>query len=151
MVRLTIQKALPPSLAKLLAPETSEQLSNKPRTLYQTLSRLPHDGVGARVFQTRWQSKGIQGCFWDVTRVKLKLEGAHGKAWGKLVWRGEFAQAYLFYSSCFGLGHFLCLSVHKCGVTFSLLTRYIFCLSQTSGITYTCPSAKPIYIQFLQS
>lgn len=80
--------ALPRALAGLVPKTTSDAISDKPRTLYQTLSRLPKDGIGARVFQTRWQSRGIEGCFWEVTRVTLKLEGKHGKAWGKLVWRG---------------------------------------------------------------
>ena len=84
-------KPLPSTLSKLLPKSTTELLSNHPRTLYETLSRLPHDGVGSRVFQTRWQSKGIRGCFWEVTRVKLKLNGTHGKAWGKLTWRGELS------------------------------------------------------------
>jgi hypothetical protein len=71
-----------------------------PRTLYQTLSRLPRDGVGAHVFQTRWQSKGIEGCYWEVTRVKLKNEGNHGKAWGKLIWRGKFRAACFWIVTC---------------------------------------------------
>ena len=85
----SLKNILPPSLKKLIPPSTVAQISNQPRNLYQTLSRLPKDGVGSRVFQTRWQSKGIEGCFWEITRVSLKMEGTHGKAWGKLVWRGE--------------------------------------------------------------
>ncbi|THH11286.1 hypothetical protein EW145_g763 [Phellinidium pouzarii] len=81
--------ALPRALAALIPEAASETLANKPRNLYSTLSRLPEDGIGARVFQTRWQSKGIEGCFWEVSRVRLKCEGTHGKAWGKLVWRGK--------------------------------------------------------------
>ncbi|KDQ07737.1 hypothetical protein BOTBODRAFT_166639 [Botryobasidium botryosum FD-172 SS1] len=58
-------------------------------TLYQVLAKLPENGVGARVTQRRWAAKGIEGSFWEVTRVRLKDEGKHGKVWGKLVWRGR--------------------------------------------------------------
>lgn len=57
--------------------------------LYQVLSSLPKDGVGARVTQARWEKKGIQDSYWEITRVRLKSEGSHGKAWGKLFWKGE--------------------------------------------------------------
>jgi hypothetical protein len=52
------------------------------------LSRYPHDGVGMQVSQTRWGQKGIADSYWLVTRTKLKSEGQHGKAWGKLYWKG---------------------------------------------------------------
>jgi small subunit ribosomal protein S34 len=58
--------------------------------LYQVLSRYPQDGVGIRVSQTRWGQKGISNSYWLVTRTKLKLEGQHGRAWGKLYWKGEY-------------------------------------------------------------
>lgn len=78
------------------------------KTLYEHLASLPASGVGMRVRQRRWAAKGLdvaQGqplagptkeqkqqdhlCYWQVTRVRLKLDGTHGKAWGKFVWRGE--------------------------------------------------------------
>ncbi|KAN0062359.1 hypothetical protein ACQY0O_005241 [Thecaphora frezii] len=34
-------------------------------------------------------------CYWEVTRVKLKDGGRHGKAWGRLVWRGKSSEAML--------------------------------------------------------
>ncbi|KAL5488301.1 hypothetical protein ACEPAI_6409 [Sanghuangporus weigelae] len=86
---LRSSNALPRAIAGLVQKETAEAIQNKPRNLFETLSRLPNDGVGARVFQTRWQSKGIEGCFFEVSRVKLKHEGTRGKAWGRLVWRGK--------------------------------------------------------------
>ena len=87
--------ALPRALSGLVQKETAEAIQNKPRNLYETLARLPNDGVGARVFQTRWQSKGIEGCYYEVSRVKLKLEGTRGKAWGRLVWRGVLRLCFL--------------------------------------------------------
>jgi len=89
---MSIKAALTPALAKLLPRDAASQLAktSQPGTLYRTLSRLPNDGVGARIYQSRWESKGIQGCFWEVTRVRFrKGEGEHGKAWGRLVWRGK--------------------------------------------------------------
>lgn len=76
------------ALKKLLPSKLPPSLSSRPGNLYQVLSRYPKDGVGQRVHQTRWGMKSIEGCYWEVTRSKLKLEGAHGKAWGHLVWRG---------------------------------------------------------------
>ena len=83
--------SLPPALAKLLPATKATKnatLNPHPTTLYQTLSRLRNDGVGALVAQRRWDAKNIHGCYWKVTRVKLKDEGKHGRAWGRLVWRG---------------------------------------------------------------
>ncbi|SPO31718.1 uncharacterized protein UTRI_06576_B [Ustilago trichophora] len=99
---------LPPSLARTQRPH---------KNLYQLLSSLPNDGVGAKVRQRRWAAKGLdvshdvdlkahltklhsQGtqkvakdeghlCYWEITKVRLKDGGKHGKAWGKLVWRGK--------------------------------------------------------------
>lgn len=85
----SLASALPRTLKKLIPEATASQLSVHPRNLYETLSRLPKDGVGSRVFQTRWQSKGIEGSYYEVTRVRLKDEGKHGKAWGRLVWKGR--------------------------------------------------------------
>lgn len=76
------------ALRALLPSKLPPSLSTNPANLYQVLSRYPHDGVGRKVFQTRWGYKGIEGCYWEVTRTRLKLEGNHGKAWGYLVWRG---------------------------------------------------------------
>lgn len=84
--------SLPPALARLI-PVTKEAanatLNPYPATLYQTLSRLRNDGVGALVAQRRWDAKKIFGCYWKVTRVKLKDEGRHGRAWGRLIWKGQ--------------------------------------------------------------
>ena len=76
------------ALKKLLPKELPPSLSTRSGSLYQVLSRYPNDGVGQRVHQTRWSMKGIADSYWVVTRTKLKLEGKHGKAWGKLYWKG---------------------------------------------------------------
>ncbi|TFK43246.1 hypothetical protein BDQ12DRAFT_718481 [Crucibulum laeve] len=72
-----LPKSLPPSLAK------------RPGNLYEVLSRTPTGGVGNRVYQLRWESKGIPDSYWEVTRTKFKCEGRHGKAWGVLYWKGR--------------------------------------------------------------
>lgn len=83
---------LPKPLLSLLSKESIDLLTNfnRPRKLHETLSRMPNDGVGARVHQTRWSSKGIEGCYWEILRVKLRREGTRGDVWGRLVWRGTF-------------------------------------------------------------
>ncbi|KAG7096648.1 hypothetical protein E1B28_004064 [Marasmius oreades] len=78
----SLQKLLPKRLPPSLAPTRSG-------TLYEILSKTPSGGVGKHVHQTRWSKKKIPDCFWVVTRTKFKCEGKHGKAWGKLVWRGK--------------------------------------------------------------
>jgi len=75
-------------LLKSLSPD-SPFLTGK-GTLYETLSRLPNDGVGAFVRQKRWDVVGRQNTYWEVTRVKLKNEGKNGKAWGRFVYKGVF-------------------------------------------------------------
>ncbi|KAI0307358.1 hypothetical protein B0F90DRAFT_1687772 [Multifurca ochricompacta] len=74
---------------KLLHKNLPPGLSTKPANLYQILSRYPVDGIGQRIYQTRWATKGIVDCYWVVTRTSLKKGGTHGKAWGRLVWRGK--------------------------------------------------------------
>ncbi|KII95892.1 hypothetical protein PLICRDRAFT_48818 [Plicaturopsis crispa FD-325 SS-3] len=74
---LPSKSSLPPSL------------SNKPGNLYQILSRNPASVAGRHVHQTRWSQKGIEGCYWKVTKAQFKCEGKHGKAWGQLYWRGK--------------------------------------------------------------
>ncbi|KAI0637931.1 hypothetical protein C8Q77DRAFT_398607 [Trametes polyzona] len=81
----TVQAAL----RKLLPSQLPPSLSSLPGNLYEVLSRYPQDGVGQKVYQTRWGAKGIEGSYWEVTRTKLKCEGQHGKAWGVLVWKGK--------------------------------------------------------------
>jgi small subunit ribosomal protein S34 len=76
------------ALQTLLPQHLPPSLSSRPANLYQVLSRTT--GVaGKRVYQTRWQEKGIHGCYWEVTEAKFKLEGKHGKAWGNLYWKGD--------------------------------------------------------------
>lgn len=77
------------AIQKLLPSKLPASLSSRPANLYQVLSRYPKDGIGQKVHQTRWDMKNIEGSYWEVTRTKLKLEGKHGKAWGKLYWKGK--------------------------------------------------------------
>ncbi|THV05449.1 hypothetical protein K435DRAFT_961200 [Dendrothele bispora CBS 962.96] len=77
------------SLQKLLPKSLPPALQNNPGNLYQVLSRSPSGGVGKHVHQLRWSQNGIEDCYWIVTRSKFKGEGNHGRAWGKLVWRGK--------------------------------------------------------------
>ncbi|KIM67847.1 hypothetical protein SCLCIDRAFT_1209980 [Scleroderma citrinum Foug A] len=77
------------AILTLLPKELPPSLQSKSGNLCQVLSRYPRDGVGKVVHQSRWSQKGIHGCYWQVTRTQLKLEGKHGKAWGRLVWKGK--------------------------------------------------------------
>lgn len=81
--------SLPGAVSKLLA-KPNPFAKKGQKSLFETLSSLPNDGVGSRVAQTRWVKQGIPSSFWEVTKVKLKHEGQHGKAWGILHWRGKF-------------------------------------------------------------
>ncbi|KAF9471843.1 hypothetical protein BDN70DRAFT_887690 [Pholiota conissans] len=56
--------------------------------LYEVLSRTPTGGVGMEVHQTRWGHKNIENSYWVITRSQFKLQGKHGKAWGRLYWKG---------------------------------------------------------------
>ncbi|KAF8204879.1 hypothetical protein BJ912DRAFT_870470 [Pholiota molesta] len=62
----------------------------KPRcgNLYEVLSRTPSGGIGLEVHQTRWAEKNIGNSYWVITRSQFKLQGKHGKAWGRLYWKG---------------------------------------------------------------
>jgi small subunit ribosomal protein S34 len=80
-VLLALQSLLPSKLPPSLAVHSGN--------LYQVLSRKP-EVAGRRVYQTRWSQKHIDDSYWLVTRARFKCEGKHGKAWGKLYWKGEF-------------------------------------------------------------
>jgi hypothetical protein len=58
---------------KLLPQKLPPGLSTRPANLYQVLSRYAVDGVGQRVHQTRWTSKGISDCYWMVTRTSMPI------------------------------------------------------------------------------
>src|ERR1700754_1872890 len=88
--------AIPRSLLRLVPEDMGRQrlsiISHSakfPRRLPTVLSRLPNDGVGSCVRRESWKQKGFLDSWWEVTRVKLKNEGQHGRAWGRLWWRGE--------------------------------------------------------------
>lgn len=114
LARLTgTSKASTSSLLSHLAslPPTVAAAQATSRTLPVLLSSLPSNGEGLRVRQRKWAAKGLDvprgtplagpmkkeeqqaiqqhGCFWEVTRVKMKDDGKHAKAWGRLTWRGE--------------------------------------------------------------
>lgn len=64
-------------------------------SLQQLLAHLPHDGLGARVFQARWVAKGLptpastvpaSACYWDVRKTLTTATST--KAWGVLYWKG---------------------------------------------------------------
>lgn len=76
------------AIESFLPAQVPPSLDKRAATLPQVLSRYPHDGVGLKVHQCRWGHKGIDNSYYLVTRSKLKLEGKHGKAWGKLFWKG---------------------------------------------------------------
>ncbi|KAH7916674.1 hypothetical protein BJ138DRAFT_1074553 [Hygrophoropsis aurantiaca] len=77
------------AIQNLLPNTLPPSLRTTPANLYQILSRTGKDGVGQRVHQIRWTDKGIRSSYWLVTKSQLKLEGNHGKAWGKLYWKGK--------------------------------------------------------------
>jgi hypothetical protein len=61
------------------------------KNFFELATQLPHTGVGAKFSRNSW---GASDSFWQVTRVRLKVdpekfaESQHGKAWGTLTWRG---------------------------------------------------------------
>ncbi|KAI0047299.1 hypothetical protein FA95DRAFT_1461705, partial [Auriscalpium vulgare] len=84
-----MSRRLAEAVNKLLPKDLPPSLSSKRGNLYEVLARYPKDGVGQRVYQLRWGEKGIEGSYWKVTRAMLKMNGTHGKAWGRLTWRGQ--------------------------------------------------------------
>src|SRR3954447_11284111 len=83
------------ALRALLPSTLPPTLNRQPGNLYEVLSRTPGDGIGKRVYQTRWRTKAITNCYWQITRARLKCEGKHGKAWGKLYWKGALSLSFL--------------------------------------------------------
>lgn len=81
--------AIPQSLLRLWPKRLPPSLSTRPGNLYEIISRTASNGVGKKVHQIRWGEKHIENSYWVVTRSKLKCEGRHGKAWGRLYWKGQ--------------------------------------------------------------
>ncbi|KAJ7873274.1 hypothetical protein B0H14DRAFT_141903 [Mycena olivaceomarginata] len=81
----TIARSLQRLLPRQSAPPA---LKDHPASLYQVLSRTPNV-VGKEIHQIRWSQKHISDSFWHVTRAQFKCNGTHGKAWGKLYWKGK--------------------------------------------------------------
>jgi small subunit ribosomal protein S34 len=77
------------AILKLLPSPLPPSLRTTPANLLQVLSRYPNNGIGQKVHQIRWREKSIEDCYWEVTRSNIKLGGSHGKAWGRLVWKGK--------------------------------------------------------------
>ena len=84
-------------LLKKLLPET-HPFVRPSQTLFETLSRSPQDGVGVLVRQKRWDRLNRMNTYWEVTRVKLKNEGKHGKVWGKFVYKGAYLIVFLIFA-----------------------------------------------------
>lgn len=84
------------ALQSFLPEKTPPSLDTRAGNLYQVLSRHPNDGIGLKVHQTRWAEKGIPRSYWRVTRTNLKCEGQHGKAWGRLYWKGNSPTTHPF-------------------------------------------------------
>jgi small subunit ribosomal protein S34 len=76
------------SIAPLQKSELPPIFRRTTGNLYEVLSRKPAGCIGMEVHQTRWSEKCIADSYWVVTRAQFKSEGKHGKAWGKLFWRG---------------------------------------------------------------
>ena len=95
----SLRRLLPLKKAQL-PPALRPQTGN----LYQILSRTPAGGIGTEVHQLRWSEKQISDSYWVITRSKFKCGGNHGKAWGRLYWKGLLdltswllTRSYMFY------------------------------------------------------
>ncbi|KAL5636964.1 hypothetical protein ACGC1H_000814 [Rhizoctonia solani] len=70
-------------------PKSASGILNDSKSLFALLSRLPNDGVGQRVTQSRWGAKGIENSYYTVTRVRLRAKGKTGDAYGAFTWKGK--------------------------------------------------------------
>lgn len=52
---------------------------------FEILGKQPRHGVGSKLTRLSWGD----GCFWEITEVKLSPDGRHGKAYGRLTWWGQ--------------------------------------------------------------
>jgi small subunit ribosomal protein S34 len=61
-------------------------MSSKPQALFNVVNGLRHFGVGAKVTRSIYK---FPDTYWILTKVKLSKDQSHGKAWGRLIWRGR--------------------------------------------------------------
>ncbi|XP_075263442.1 uncharacterized protein LOC142355027 [Convolutriloba macropyga] len=55
------------------------------KNLFDLLRVLPNSGIGSKVGKPQWG----EGCYWEITRIKIDPDGSHGKVWGTPYWRGQ--------------------------------------------------------------
>ncbi|KAI8990882.1 hypothetical protein BDF20DRAFT_908719 [Mycotypha africana] len=69
---------------------TAAAAAKSGKNLYQLLSSLPNAGVGARVAPNKFfNNHSLKNSYYEVTKVNLKQEGNHGRAWGVQVMKGH--------------------------------------------------------------
>jgi small subunit ribosomal protein S34 len=61
-------------------------MSKSSGSLFQILNGLRYFGVGSKVTRSIYK---FPETYWIVTRVQLSKDQMHGKAWGRMVWRGR--------------------------------------------------------------
>lgn len=114
------------ALRSFLPQKPPPTLDTRAGNLYQVLSRYPQDGVGLKVHQTRWGDKGIARSYWKITRSSLKMEGRHGKAYGKLFWKGELSLSCNWRSPLSN-----CVTLLATHITTTMHIDYIVCFCRS--------------------
>eukprot|EP00302_Diacronema_sp_CCMP2436_P016399 CAMPEP_0179877364 /NCGR_PEP_ID=MMETSP0982-20121206/24755_1 /TAXON_ID=483367 /ORGANISM="non described non described, Strain CCMP 2436" /LENGTH=217 /DNA_ID=CAMNT_0021769967 /DNA_START=137 /DNA_END=789 /DNA_ORIENTATION=+ len=88
-VRAQIREAAAEAAAAARAPAAAAGAPEwKLKNLFDLASLMPNRGIGTRFVRKSWDRNGYEDSHWTVTRIRFKPDGCHGKAWGKLTWRG---------------------------------------------------------------
>lgn len=156
--------ATEPAAAAAAEARGSTSALRRRKSLFDHLAALPNNGVGSRVRQTRWVSKGLDVphdaplvgpsaqmqqqknsgvdadghlSYWEITRARIRTAQStgrpHGKAWGRLVWRGA-CPGLAMATETERIWHSLGLVCHLHLLRYHLLT---------ATTTYPSPASHP--------
>mmetsp|Transcript_4234 Transcript_4234/g.10937 ORF Transcript_4234/g.10937 Transcript_4234/m.10937 type:complete len:124 (-) Transcript_4234:316-687(-) len=72
-----------------LTPPQAPKWETRQKNFFELATTLPRNGAGYRFARRIWLKDGRCDSFWTVVGLKLKPDGLHGKAYGRLTWRGR--------------------------------------------------------------
>ena len=55
------------------------------KNLFELCRLLPNYGVGFKLKRNSWKA---EDCYWTLSKTAPTMDGRHGKAYGKLTWKG---------------------------------------------------------------
>merc|ERR1711865_208482 len=72
-------------LTRVLASHSLIMSVRPVKNLFELCRLLPNYGVGFKLKRNSWKA---EDCYWTLSKTAPTMDGRHGKAYGKLTWKG---------------------------------------------------------------